>query len=236
MTSTTTMSAPPAKIRIDIVSDVVCPWCIIGYKQLQEALSRLDGEVDAEIQWHPSELKPRMSAEGQELREHMRQKYGTNRQQSDAARDRLTGIGDSLDFPFNFYEGQRIYNTFLAHQLLTWAGQHGKQSELQMALFESYFSKQENVADEQVLAAVAGRVRLDETEAAAVLQDGRYAADVREHQRFWLSKGIQAVPSFILDGRYLIPGAQDADVFVAALEKLAEETAAALRPTETGVV
>ena len=105
-----------------------------------------------------------------------------------------------------------------------------------MALFESYFSKQENVADEQVLAAVAGRVRLDETEAAAVLQDGRYAADVREHQRFWLSKGIQAVPSFILDGRYLISGAQDADVFVAALEKLAEETAAALRPTETGVV
>ena len=89
MTSTKTMSAPPAKIRIDIVSDGVCPWCIIGYKQLQEA------------------------------------------------RDRLTGIGDSLDFPFNFYEGQRIYNTFLAHQLLTWAGQHGKQSELQMASFES---------------------------------------------------------------------------------------------------
>ncbi|MGB5701663.1 MAG: DsbA family oxidoreductase [Polyangiales bacterium] len=214
------MSASPAKIRIDIVSDVVCPWCIIGFKQLQEALSRLDGEVEAEIHWHPFELNPAMPPEGQELREHMGQKYGTNRQQSDAARDRLAGIGESLGFSFNFYEGQRIYNTFLAHQLLKWAQQQGRQSELEMALFESYFSREENVGDEKVLAEVAGRVGLDESEAAALLEDGRYAADVREHQRFWLGKGIQAVPSFILDRRYLIPGAQAPDVFVAALEKL----------------
>ncbi len=220
------MNTQRAKIRIDIVSDVVCPWCVIGYKQLQEALSRLDGAVDAEIHWHPFELNPMMPPEGQELREHMGQKYGANRQQSDAARDRLTAIGDSLGFSFNFYEGQRIYNTFLAHQLLKWAEQMGKQSELELALFESYFSKQENVGDEKVLAEVAGRVGLDEAEAAAVLQDGRYAADVREHQRLWLSKGIQAVPSFILDGRYLIPGAQNPDVFVSAIEKLTEDTAA----------
>ncbi|MGB5221946.1 MAG: DsbA family oxidoreductase [Polyangiales bacterium] len=220
------MNTQRAKIRIDIVSDVVCPWCVIGYKQLQEALSRLDGAVDAEIHWHPFELNPMMPPEGQELREHMGQKYGANREQSDAARGRLTAIGDSLGFSFNFYEGQRIYNTFLAHQLLKWAEQMGKQSELELALFESYFSKQENVGDEKVLAEVAGRVGLDEAEAAAVLQDGRYAADVREHQRLWLSKGIQAVPSFILDGRYLIPGAQNPDVFVSAIEKLTEDTAA----------
>jgi predicted DsbA family dithiol-disulfide isomerase len=150
----------------------------------------------------------------------MGQKYGTNRQQSDAARARLTSTGESLGFSFNFYEGQRIYNTFLAHQLLTWAAQQGKQSELEMALFESYFSREENVGDEAALVEVAGRVGLDREEAAAVLEDGRFAKDVREHQRFWLSKGIQAVPSFILDGRYLIPGAQDPDVFVAAIEKL----------------
>jgi len=220
------MTTPPVKIRIDIVSDVVCPWCVIGYKQLQEALSRLDGAVEGEIHWHPFELNPMMPPEGQELREHMGQKYGANREQSDAARGRLTAIGDSLGFSFNFYEGQRIYNTFLAHQLLKWAEQMGKQSELELALFESYFSKQENVGDEKVLAEVAGRVGLDEAEAAAVLQDGRYAADVREHQRLWLSKGIQAVPSFILDGRYLIPGAQNPDVFVSAIEKLTEDTAA----------
>jgi predicted DsbA family dithiol-disulfide isomerase len=219
------MTTPPAKIRIDIVSDVVCPWCVIGYKQLQEALSRLEGEVEAEIHWHPFELNPMMPPEGQELREHMGQKYGTNRQQSDAARERLAKAGNALGFSFNFYEGQRIYNTFLAHQLLKWAEQQGKESELELALFESYFSQQENVGEEKVLAEVASRVGLDQAEAAAVLEDGRYAAEVREHQRFWLSKGIQAVPSFILDRRYLIPGAQDPDVFVAALEKLSEEEA-----------
>lgn len=216
------MSPVPSKLRIDIVSDVVCPWCIIGFKQLEEALSRLRGEVEAEIHWHPFELNPRMPPEGQELREHMGQKYGTNRQQSDAARERLTSVGESLGFSFNFYEGQRIYNTFSAHQLLKWAEQHGKQSELEMALFESYFSREENVGDEATLVSVAARVGLDPVNAAAVLEDGRYATDVREHQRFWLSKGIQAVPSFILAGRFLIPGAQEPDVFVAAIEKLAE--------------
>jgi len=219
------MTTPPAKIRIDIVSDVVCPWCVIGYKQLQEALSRLEGEVEAEIHWHPFELNPMMPPEGQELREHMGQKYGTNRQQSDAARERIAKVGNALGFSFNFYEGQRIYNTFLAHQLLKWAEQQGKQAELELALFESYFSQQENVGEAKVLAEVASRVGLDQAEAATVLEDGRYAAEVREHQRFWLSKGIQAVPSFILDRRYLIPGAQDPDVFVAALEKLSGEEA-----------
>ena len=158
--------------------------------------------------------------EGQELREHMGQKYGTNRQQSDAARERLAKAGNALGFSFNFYEGQRIYNTFLAHQLLKWAEQQGKQAELELALFESYFSQQENVGEAKVLAEVASRVGLDQVEAAAVIEDGRY-----EHQRFWLSKGIQAVPSFILARRYLIPGAQDPDVFVAALEKLSGEEA-----------
>ncbi|MBW2507033.1 MAG: DsbA family oxidoreductase [Deltaproteobacteria bacterium] len=215
------MSDAPAKIRIDIVSDVVCPWCIIGYKQLQEALCRLDGGVEADVHWHPFELNPMMPPEGQELREHMAQKYGTTRQQSDAVRARLVGVGESLGFSFNFYEGQRIYNTFLAHQLLTWAEQQDKQSELEMALFESYFSRQDNVGDQAVLAAIAGRVGLDEEEAAAVLADGRYARDVRDQQRFWLSQGIQAVPAFILDRGYLIPGAQDPDVFVAAIEKVA---------------
>ena len=220
------MSAAPKPMRIDIVSDVVCPWCVIGYKQLQEALRRLEGEVEAEIRWHPFELNPMMPSEGQELREHMTEKYGTNRQQGDAARSRLASVGDSLGFSFNFYEGQRIYNTFLAHQLLKWAEQEGKQSELELALFESYFSRQENVGDEATLAQVAGRVGLDEAEAAALLDDGRFAREVREHQRFWLSKGIQAVPSFVLDGRFLIPGAQNPEVFVAAIEKLTAGEAA----------
>jgi predicted DsbA family dithiol-disulfide isomerase len=213
-------------VRIDIVSDVVCPWCIIGFKQLQRALMELGDEVEVELHWHPFELNPQMPPEGQDLREHIGQKYGTTPEQSQAARMRLTQIAESLGIEFRFYEGMRIYNTFRAHQLLHWAGEQGKQTELEMALFESYFSRQENVGDEEVLAAVAGHAGLGEDEARAVLNDGRYVDTVRDQQRFWLSKGIHAVPSFIFNQRYLIPGAQDPEVFAAALNKLLGEEAA----------
>ena len=213
-------------LRIDIVSDVVCPWCIIGFTQLQRALTQLGDEVEVDLHWHPFELNPQMPAEGQELREHLAQKYGTSVAQSQAARARLTQIAESLGVEFRFYEGMRMHNTFRAHQLLHWAGEQGKQTELELALFETNFSRGENVDDAEVLAAAAGRAGLDEDGARAVLQDGPYADTVREEQRFWLSKGIHAVPSFILDGRYLIPGAQDPEVFVAALRRLLDEKAA----------
>ena len=220
------MSTAMTPLRIDIVSDVVCPWCIIGFTQLQRALTQLGDEVEVDLRWHPFELNPQMPAEGQELREHLAQKYGTSVAQSQAARARLTQIAESLGVEFRFYEGMRMHNTFRAHQLLHWAGEQGKQTELELALFETNFSRGENVDDPEVLAAAAGRAGLDEDGARAVLQDGPYADTVREEQRFWLSKGIHAVPSFILDGRYLIPGAQDPEVFVAALRRLLDEKAA----------
>jgi predicted DsbA family dithiol-disulfide isomerase len=220
------MTESSATVRIDIVSDVVCPWCIIGFKQLQRALLGLGDEVEVELHWHPFELNPQMPPEGQDLREHIGQKYGTTPEQSQAARMRLTQIAESLGVEFRFYEGMRIYNTFRAHQLLHWAGEQGKQTELEMALFESYFSRQEDVGDEEILVAAAGRAGLSEEEARAVLSDGRYVDTVRDQQRFWLSKGIHAVPSFIFNQRYLIPGAQDPDVFAAALNKLLDEEAA----------
>ena len=220
------MSEAPAKVRIDIVSDVVCPWCIIGYKQLQQALAELVDDVDAEIHWHPFELNPHMPPEGQELREHVAEKYGSTPAQSEAARVRLTQIAESLGFEFRFYDGMRIRNTFKAHQLLHWAREQGRQTDLELALFASYFSGGEAVDDIEVLASVAARVGLDKAEATAVLSEGRFAEAVREEQRFWLGKRIHAVPSFILDGRYLIPGAQDPAVFVAALRRLVSEKAA----------
>jgi predicted DsbA family dithiol-disulfide isomerase len=217
------MTVRPANIRIDIVSDVVCPWCIIGFKQLERALAQIEDEVKPEIHWHPFELNPQMPPEGQDLREHMAQKYGTTIEQSRAARGRLTQIAESLGVAFRLDEGMRIYNTFKAHQLLHWAGEQCRQTQLELALFESYFSREEKVDDPEVLVAAAGRAGLLEAQAQSVLDDARYVATVRDEQRFWLSKGIHAVPSFILDGRYLIPGAQDPEVFVEALQKLAEK-------------
>jgi len=220
------MTTASQGIRIDIVSDVVCPWCIIGFKQLQKALAQLGDEIEIDLHWHPFELNPQMPPEGQDVREHVAQKYGTTAAQSSVARARLIQIAESLGVEFRYEEGMRIYNTFRAHQLLHWAGEQGKQTELELALFESYFSREENVDDLDVLVAAAGRAGLDEEQARAVVTDGRYAETMREEQRFWLSKGIHAVPSFILDQRYLIPGAQDPEVFVTALRRLLEEKAA----------
>ncbi len=220
------MTTASQSIRIDIVSDVVCPWCIIGFKHREKALAQLGDEVEVDLHWHPFELNPQMPVEGQDLREHIAQKYGTSVAQSRAARGRLTQIAESLGVEFRFHEGMRIHNTFRAHQLLHWAGEQGKQTELELALFESYFSREENVNEPEMLVAAAGRAGLDEVQAGAILNDGRYVDTVREEQRFWLSKGIHAVPSFILDQRYLIPGAQDPEVFVTALRRLLEEKAA----------
>jgi predicted DsbA family dithiol-disulfide isomerase len=220
------MAETSKSIRIDIVSDVVCPWCVIGFKQLGQALAQLGDEVDADLHWHPFELNPQMPSEGQDLREHLAQKYGTTAAQSHAARERLTGIAKSLGVEFRFYDGMRVRNTFRAHQLLHWAGEQGRQTDLELALFDSYFSREEDVDDLDVLVAAAGRAGLDEELARAVVADGRYADSVREEQQFWLGKGINAVPSFILDGRHLIPGAQDPEVFVAALRRLVSEKAA----------
>ena len=220
------MSDPSTSIRIDIVSDVVCPWCIIGFKQLQRALAKLGDDVDHELHWHPFELNPEMPPEGQDLREHIAEKYGSTPAQSEAARARLTGIATSLGFEFSFYDGMRIRNTFKAHQLLHWAGEQGRQTELELSLFDSYFSREDDVANLNVLVAAAGGAGFGEEQARLVVTDGRYADAVREEQRFWLGKGIHAVPSFILDGRYLIPGAQDPEVFVAAFKRLISEKAA----------
>ncbi len=215
--------AEGAPIRIDIVSDVVCPWCVIGFKRLEAALRELEGDIEAEIHWHPFELNPMMPPEGQNLREHIAEKYGTDLKDSEKARARMMRIGEELGFTFDYFDEMRMVNTFRAHQLLFWAEQHGKKTELELALFESFFSRRENVDDPAVLATVAGRVGLDEEEAAEVIADARYAGDVRELQRFWIQNGIQAVPSFIFNRRYLIPGAQDTAVFVSALERLRDE-------------
>ena len=169
-------SSAPLPLQVDIVSDVVCPWCIIGYKQLMKALAALPGQFDVTLRWHPFELNPRMPGEGQDLREHLAQKYGTSPAQSQGARARLAALGESLGFTFDYFEGMRMVNTFRAHQLLHWAGEQGRQTELKLALFEAFFSRREDVNDPEVLAAVAGRAGLDSAQAGAVLSDARYAS------------------------------------------------------------
>ncbi|MBK6508792.1 MAG: DsbA family oxidoreductase [Haliea sp.] len=219
--STQSTQTPPAlPLQVDIVSDVVCPWCIIGYKQLMKALAALPGQFDVTLRWHPFELNPGMPMAGQDLREHLAQKYGTTPEQSQGARARLSALGESLGFTFDYFDGMRMVNTFRAHQLLHWAAGMGRQTALKLALFEAFFSRREDVNDAGILADAAARAGLDAVEASAVLADARYAQVVREEQQYWLEHEVHAVPTFYFQQQYMVPGAQEADAFVRLLQKI----------------
>lgn len=211
-------------LQIDIVSDVVCPWCIVGFKQLEQAIEETG--VPAAIKWHPFELNPDMPQEGENLRAHIMRKYGVSAEQSQETRERLTELGASLGFDFRFTDGMQMVNTFKAHQLLHWAGPEGKEHPLKMALFEAYFKDGKDVSDTETLADMAAAVGLDREEAVQVLQDGRFAEVVREEEGFWRQNGIEGVPAVIFERRHMISGAQGAENYAAIIKQLVDTEAA----------
>ncbi|MCK7612839.1 DsbA family oxidoreductase [Roseibium sediminicola] len=224
MTSQDSQSLDDSVLQIDIVSDVVCPWCIVGFKQLEQAIGETG--VSAAIKWHPFELNPDMEEGGENLREHIMRKYGSTAEQSQAARDRLTAIGADLGFDFRFTDDMRMVNTFKAHQLIHWAGPAGKEHPLKMALFQAYFRDGKDLNDPAVLADVAESIGLDRAEALKVLEDGRYADAIRQEEAFWTQNGIQGVPAVIFERRHLITGAQGAENYASIIRQLVDGEAA----------
>lgn len=213
------MSETIPALRIDIVSDIVCPWCVVGYRQLAEALKQT--HTAHEIHWHPFELNPDMPEEGQNLREHIMEKYGSSQQESDASRIRITEAGAEVGFEFNFTDNTRMHNTFKAHQLLHWAADYGLKHELKQALFAAHFTDNRNISDEEVLADIAEDVGLDREQALAVLADQRYAEVVRTAEQQMQQQGIQSVPAVIFNQRHLVSGAQGVENFKSILNQLA---------------
>ena len=210
-------------VKIDFVSDVSCPWCVIGLKALEQALGRLVGEVTADIHFQPFELNPQMPPEGQDVTEHIAQKYGATPEQSARNREAIRARGAEMGFTFNMEKRSRIYNTFDAHRLLHWAGLEGRQHELKQALFDAYFTEGRNPSDTAVLVEVAGKAGLDTARAAQILETGEYATEVREREKLYSAQGIQAVPSVIVNDKWLIQGGQPAEAFEKALRRIAAE-------------
>ena len=210
-------------LRIDLVSDVMCPWCIIGFRQLETALEAND--VDHEIHWHPFELNPNMPPEGQDIGEHLAEKYGTTPEQSAANRAMMTERGKELGFDFNFADGFRMHNTFNTHQLLHWADEQGAKHALKLALFTAHFTHGRNLSDDAVLVEIAGEIGLNRDEAKAVLADQRFASTVRREQKFWTDQGISGVPAVVFDRKHLVTGAQGVDNFKSILTQLQQESA-----------
>jgi len=211
-------------IKIDFVSDVVCPWCIIGLKGLEEALRRLGGEVEADVHFQPFELNPQMPAEGQRLVDYARQKYGSTSsellERRAMIRDRAAELGFTIALPA---DDGRVYNTFDAHRLLHWAGLKGRQRALKLALFTAYFTNCLDVSDHRVLADAADEAGLDRAGAIEVLTSERYSSEVRRAESAWRANGISGVPAIVINDRYLVSGGQPAEVFEQAIRQIIAE-------------
>ena len=218
------------QIQLDIISDVMCPWCIVGYKQLLPALEQFKDEVDFVVNWQPFELNPNMPIQGQELREHLHEKYGSSDEESQQNRKRLENIGDDLGFAFNFTDESKIVNSFLAHQLLTYAFEQGQktnnkqlQTNVKLALFKAHFSDARDVSDINVLIEVAVENGLAKSEVSEILNKQNYAQNVRESQQQWAQNGINVVPAVVVNMKYLLSGAQPTQSYIDVINNVLKE-------------
>lgn len=216
-------------LEIDIVSDVVCPWCALGYAHLERALDALaQDEIQADIHWRAFELNPHMGADGQEINEHLMEKYGSTAEQLSENKQRLVNLGKAAGVDFNFDERSRIYNTFDCHKLLHWTAELQQdlnenrelQSLLKQALFTAYFKDGKDISDRAVLLNVIADLGLDVGQAKDVLDSAEVKEAVRKEQKQFQSMGISAVPAFIINNQYLISGGQPVDVFKQALTEI----------------
>lgn len=206
-------------LRLDIVSDIVCPWCVIGLANLEAALAATGEDVPVEITFHPLLLNPGLPPEGEATADNMARKYGITPEQ---ARSRGGGVKAAAQEAGVAMAGrpQRLYDTFDAHRLLHWARVQGRQLALKHALFEAYFEQGHNVSDREVLADAAKAAGLDRQQAVTILARGDYSAEVHDDEIEWRSEGITSVPTVVVDREFVISGAQPPERIERALRKL----------------
>ena len=217
-------------LKIDFISDVVCPWCAVGLGGLTQALEKLQAEgISAEISFRPFELNPQMAPEGENIVEHIGRKYGSTPEQSAKNREMITARAAEAGFTMNMTADSRIWNTFDAHRLIHWAGEMGPEAQGRMkaALLKTHFTDGQPLNEASTLVAAATEAGLDAGEALAVLAEGRFAQEVRREEQDWVSRGINSVPAVVVENKWLISGGQPAEVFEQALRQMAAETAGA---------
>ena len=211
------------KLKIDIVSDVVCPWCAIGFKRLEKAIEELGIEDQVEIEWQPFELNPGMPPEGQDLTEHITEKYGSTLEQQQESRENMTDIGEELGFKFDYFEGMRMANTFDAHVLLEYAKDFDKQTELKLRLMNSFFSERKDVSKRDVLKQALLDVGLNADEALTKLDSEAARYEVGNKQGEWKNLGVNSVPTIVFNMKSAVTGAQPVATFKQILGELISE-------------
>lgn len=211
------------KIKIDIISDVVCPWCIIGYKHLEAAIQALGIEDQVDIEWQPFELNPDMPSEGEELRAHVARKYGASRADSDRARENIAKHGADYGFDFTYFDGMKIVNTLDAHVLLELAHQQGKQTEFKMRLFSAFFTEQQDISQREVLINEAEKVGISCEDAETALNNDSIRKNVKALEAQWQKMGVSGVPTVVFNKKSALTGAQPEETFKEVLLELLAE-------------
>lgn len=220
----------PRKLTIDIWSDVMCPWCLIGHGQLQKGLALLDGEIEAEIRWRPFELNPDMPPEGEEQAAHIQRKYRRSAEEGAAIRGQMKAIAEQAGVSLD-YRGEdpappaMMRNTFLAHKLLAHAlDSYGaeKQTELKLAMFEAHFNQRRDVGEREVLLDIAEDHGLVRGAAERALDDEQLGDRTRAEERAAYDMNVTGVPAMLVEGKFLIPGAQEPETYANALRRVAE--------------
>ncbi|WP_405605041.1 DsbA family oxidoreductase [Polaribacter sp. Asnod1-A03] len=208
------------KLKIDIVSDIVCPWCIIGYKRLEKAIVELGIKDQIEIEWQPFELNPNMPIEGQNVKEHISEKYGATLEQQKNSQQQMTEIGEELDFKFDYFDEMRMVNTFDAHILLEYAKDFNKQTELKMCLMTAFFSERKDISKKDILKQALLDVGLNAEEALIKLQNENSRNEIRTKQNYWKNLGVNSVPTIVFNKESAITGAQPIATFKQVLSEL----------------
>jgi predicted DsbA family dithiol-disulfide isomerase len=210
-------------LQIDIVSDIACPWCAIGYARLEKAMAALKTELDFAIEWHAFELNPDPSAEAEPILPALARKYGRSESEARDNQSQMMVVAKDLGLNFEKLHERYTRNTFDAHRLVKWAGAQGKQTAMKMACFEAYFGRAENISDAEVLVNCAESAGLEGSEARAILSSDQYADAVREDEAKYQQAGVSAVPAYIINQTYLVSGAQEPETLIQAFREIAAE-------------
>lgn len=210
-------------MKIDIISDTVCPWCFIGKRKLETALAARP-DLDVEVNWHPFQLHPEMPREGADRKEFIAQKFGS----PERAKELYSNVkraGEAVDIPFNFEDIKRSPNTLDSHRLIRWAATAGCQDKLVDVLFRRFFIDGEDISDHDVLTRAADEAGMDADIVAGLLDKDDDREIVAEEDRKAREMGVSGVPFFIIDNKYALSGAQDPEAFIAAFDKVTSEAA-----------
>ena len=208
-------------LKIDIVSDIVCPWCVIGFRNLKKAMEELKSELDFQISWKPYELHPEIPQEGYDKKLYMRQKFGSSGSKS--RYDEITKIGKSLNFNFNFSKAERIPNTFMAHRLLWKSEEYSLQTELSEALFKAYFTDGLDIGSKEILAQISESVGMDKNKIINFLDSREGGQETADLEMNFIEKSIGAVPTYFINDKYIIQGGQEPETFVSFLKKIIQK-------------